>query len=63
MISDMIIIILMVIVFTCWSFLSFFVGLLAAIIFPFGHLTPYAYGKKDAWLLPRARPDKGVEIW
>jgi len=35
MISDMIIIILMVIVFTCWSFLSFFVGLLAAIIFPF----------------------------
>eukprot|EP00092_Neocalanus_flemingeri_P001516 GFUD01001618.1.p1 GENE.GFUD01001618.1~~GFUD01001618.1.p1 ORF type:complete len:237 (-),score=55.15 GFUD01001618.1:135-845(-) len=35
MVSDMIIIIIMVIIFTCWTFLSFFVGLLVAIIFPF----------------------------
>ena len=35
MISDMIIIILLFIIFAAWSFLSFFVGLLAAILFPF----------------------------
>ena len=35
MISDMIIIIILFIIFAAWSFLSFFVGLLAAILFPF----------------------------
>ena len=35
MVSDMIFIIIMVIVFSSWTFLSFFVGLLVAIIFPF----------------------------
>ena len=35
MATDMILIIFMVFLFTCWTFLSFFVGLLVAIIFPF----------------------------
>eukprot|EP00090_Calanus_glacialis_P015974 TRINITY_DN25082_c0_g1_i2.p1 TRINITY_DN25082_c0_g1~~TRINITY_DN25082_c0_g1_i2.p1 ORF type:complete len:229 (+),score=40.40 TRINITY_DN25082_c0_g1_i2:112-798(+) len=35
MVTDMILIIFMVFLFTCWTFLSFFVGLLVAIIFPF----------------------------
>eukprot|EP00092_Neocalanus_flemingeri_P004305 GFUD01004628.1.p1 GENE.GFUD01004628.1~~GFUD01004628.1.p1 ORF type:complete len:245 (+),score=55.56 GFUD01004628.1:354-1088(+) len=34
MLSDMLIIILMVITFTCWTFMSFFVDLLVAIVFP-----------------------------
>ena len=34
-ISDMILIIVLFIIFAAWSFLSFFVGLLAAILFPF----------------------------
>ena len=34
MVSDMIIIILMVVTFTCWTFMSFFVDLLVAIVFP-----------------------------
>jgi len=34
MVSDMIIIILMVFTFTCWTFMSFFVDLLVAIVFP-----------------------------
>ena len=34
MVSNMIIIILMVITFTCWTFMSFFVDLLVAIVFP-----------------------------
>eukprot|EP00091_Calanus_sinicus_P000437 TRINITY_DN10375_c0_g1_i1.p1 TRINITY_DN10375_c0_g1~~TRINITY_DN10375_c0_g1_i1.p1 ORF type:complete len:152 (+),score=43.50 TRINITY_DN10375_c0_g1_i1:65-457(+) len=34
MVSDMIIIILMLITFTCWTFMSFFVDLLVAIVFP-----------------------------
>merc|ERR1711874_293734 len=34
-ISDMILIIFLFIIFAAWSFLSFFVGLLAAILFPF----------------------------
>ena len=35
MVSDMIFIIIMVIVFSSWTFLSFFVGWLVAIVFPF----------------------------
>jgi len=35
MVTDMILIIFMVFVFICWTFLSFFVGLLVAVIFPF----------------------------
>ena len=34
MVSDMIIIIIMVVTFTCWTFMSFFVDLLVAIVFP-----------------------------
>ena len=34
MVSDMFIIILMVATFTCWTFMSFFVDLLVAIVFP-----------------------------
>jgi len=34
MVSDMIIIILMLVSFTCWTFMSFFVDLLVAIVFP-----------------------------
>ena len=34
LVSDMIILILMVITFTCWTFMSFFVDLLVAIVFP-----------------------------
>ena len=34
MVSDMIIIILMVVTFTCWTFMSFFVDLLVAFVFP-----------------------------
>merc|ERR1712241_1326684 len=35
MVSDMILITILFIIFSAWSFLSFFVGLLAAILFPF----------------------------
>jgi len=35
MVTDMLIIVILFLVFAVWSFLSFFVGLLAAIIFPF----------------------------
>jgi len=35
MITDMIILIFMILIFVCWTFLSFFVGLLVAILFPF----------------------------
>lgn len=34
MVTDMIIVLLMVISFTCWTFMSFFVDLLVAIVFP-----------------------------
>ena len=40
MVTDLILIIILFLIFSTWSFLSFFVGLLAAIIFPFfGGLT------------------------
>ena len=35
MVSDMIIITILFIIFSAWSFLSFFIGVLAAILFPF----------------------------
>merc|ERR1712111_176242 len=35
MVTDMFLIIIIFLVFSTWSFLSFFVGLMAAIIFPF----------------------------
>ena len=35
MVTDMLIIVILFLVFAVWSFLSFFVGIMAAIIFPF----------------------------
>ena len=35
MVSDMILITILFIIFSAWSFLSFFIGVLAAILFPF----------------------------